>query len=702
MKHTPISVLRRFDRTLGNRSQLFELALLLLIMGIAFIIRVLPMRWGVTLSEFDPWIQYKEATYIIERGWSGFAEFFHWHDTESWYPWGRDMGRTAFPGIPFAMAFIYLILAGIGFRSDPLELASILPVVYSLASVVLMYFLGRQLGGSSTGLAAALFIALSNSNISRNHLGWFDDESLSIPLMLLGFTAYLTALSEKRTTVGVIAYSILAGAALGAMSASWGAHKFPLALIPFFAVMAALLGKYSPRLLIATATTFSLYTLIATSVPKLGMTYIFEATIFSGFIGLGILAVFEAASRFVTAERRRIFIATILAGIVIAAVAAITLGVLGVPGLKFISVVLPQLRDVLPIVVSVAENQVPTWSIMFSDLGIFLLMVPFGIYVLLRRGGLASLFIVVYTILSIYFASSMVRLSLVAAPAVAITAGHTFSTVFSQVGRMFSAARMPKRRGAGLPLGYSLITPLIILLLVGYSLLPAAYGGLNMRGGLSISPVDQGYQPVTLLTSSFPTRSIVPDWMRALQWMKTNLPDNAVVMSWWDYGYWITVVGEHKTLVDNGTLNSTQIGEVAYAFMSPPTTALEVLRRHDVTHVVIFVTHQFVQQGGQTFGRLLGFGDEGKWIWMLRIANQVGYKFVESDYLDRNFVPTQRFWDMTLMGQLIPYKPRQTQFGLGHFYEPPQLENYRLVYASSDPYTSLAYVYIYEVVYPEI
>ncbi len=692
--------LRRVDRVLGNRRVLFETGVLLLILGITFILRVLPLRWGVTLSEFDPWVQYKEAIFIIERGWSGFAEFFGWHDTESWYPWGRDMGRTAFPGIPFAMAFIYLLLASLGLRPDPLELASILPVVYSLASVVIIYFLGKQVGGSPTGLAAALFIALSNSNISRNHLGWFDDESLSIPLMLLGFTAYLTSLKEGRTIRGVVLYSLLAGASLGAMAASWGAHRFPLAFIPFFAVIASLLGKYSTRLLISTATTFSLYTLIATAVPKLGFSYIFETTIFSGFIGLGILAVFELASRLIAPERRRVFIAMVLATIVVVAIALLTLGILGVPGLKFLSVILPTLRDVLPIVISVAENQVPTWSTIFSDLGLFLLLAPFGVYLLLRKGGLTSLFITTYTILSVYFASSMVRLSLIAAPAVAIVAAYAFSYVFSQVGSMLSTARHVKRREAGPPLAYSLLTPLIIVVLVGYSLLPSAYGGLNLGGGLSISPIDQGYQPVTILSSSFPARSVIPDWMRALQWMKDNLPATAVVMSWWDYGYWITVVGEHRTLVDNGTLNSTQIGEVAYAFMSPPSVALQVLERHDVTHVVIFVTHQFVSQGGQTFGRLLGFGDEGKWIWMLRIANQVGYRFVESEYLDSNFQPTQKFWESTLMGLLIPYKPRQTQFGLGHYYEPPQLENFKLVYSSSDPYTSLAYVYVYEVVYP--
>ncbi|MEM4288525.1 MAG: hypothetical protein QXV97_06950, partial [Candidatus Caldarchaeum sp.] len=201
------------------------------------------------------------------------------------------------------------------------------------------------------------------------------------------------------------------------------------------------------------------------------------------------------------------------------------------------------------------------------------------------------------------------------------------------------------------------------------------------------------------ITSSFPARQSIPDWLKALTWMKNNLPKDAVIASWWDYGYWITVVGEKITLIDNGTLNSTQIGDVAHAFMSDEKTAVEIFRRHNVTHVVIYVTHQFIVQGGQAYGRLLGFGDEGKWIWMLRIANQTGHPYRESEYVDANFQPTQKFWS-TLLGQLIPYKPTQTVFGPGHLYNPSTLNHFKLVYQSSPPYQSLAYVYVYEVIYP--
>ncbi len=689
--------LRRVDSFLGGRPMLLELGILFLILSIAFTLRILPLRWGVALSEFDPWVQFKEAMFVIERGWVGFVEFFNWHDTESWYPWGRDMGRTAFPGVPFAMAFIYLTLTLLGFKPDPLELAAVLPVVYGVITVVAVYFIGKRIGGAASGLAAALFMAISTAHIGRTHLGWFDDESLSLPLMLAGYIFYLTAINEKRTVKGTVFYAVLSGLFLGFMAASWGAHKFPLAFIPFFSVVLTIVGRYSRRLLVATATTFAVYTSIAVSVPKLGLGYVFEITIFSGSIALFILGIFEVASRIKTAETRRLVIASAFLIAAVGFFSSITLGVLKVPGLKFLSVLLPGLRGELPIVQSVAENQVPTWSLLFSDFGLSLLLLPYGVYLLLKTRSSENLFIVLFLVFSAYFASSMVRLSLIASPAVAIVAGYAYASLFSRIGEMLAMHKASKKKVELNQIGLAALTPIILLLLILYSLIPSILGGL--QGTATISPIDQGYQPATIIASSFPARQVITDWMRALNWMRDNLPKDAVVASWWDYGYWITILGEKITLIDNATLNSTQIGDIAHAFMSDENTAVEIFRRYNVTHVVIYVTHQFTTQLGQTYGRLLGFGDEGKWIWMLRIANQTGHPYRESEYIDSNFQPTQKFWS-TLLGQLIPYKPTQTAFGQGHLYNPSTLNYFKLVYQSSQPYQSLAYVYIYEVIYP--
>ena len=94
--------------------------------------------------------------------------------------------------------------------------------------------------------------------------------------------------------------------------------------------------------------------------------------------------------------------------------------------------------------------------------------------------------------------------------------------------------------------------------------------------------------------------------------MRVNLPSDAVVLSWWDYGYWITTIANTTTLADNGTINGTQIGKIGEVFMSNETEAIKIIEEYDVTHVVIFIT--FGSDDSD-----YGYGDEGKCRWMARI-----------------------------------------------------------------------------------
>jgi len=132
--------------------------------------------------------------------------------------------------------------------------------------------------------------------------------------------------------------------------------------------------------------------------------------------------------------------------------------------------------------------------------------------------------------------------------------------------------------------------------------------------------------PTTIAASSLPVKpdQTVPDWVEALTWMRYQLPPDAVVMSWWDYGYWITTIGNKTTLADNATLNATQIKRIGRMFMSNETEALKIIDEFnqlgrsrgfssDVTHVVAFFT--FDGQGND-----VGYGEESKWRWMANIA----------------------------------------------------------------------------------
>ena len=52
--------------------------------------------YGRVIHEFDPWFNYRATEYLGAHGWH---EFFHWYDYMSWYPLGRPIGTTIYPGM---------------------------------------------------------------------------------------------------------------------------------------------------------------------------------------------------------------------------------------------------------------------------------------------------------------------------------------------------------------------------------------------------------------------------------------------------------------------------------------------------------------------------------------------------------------------------------------------------------------------------
>ena len=65
--------------------------------------------------------------------------------------------------------------------------------------------------------------------------------------------------------------------------------------------------------------------------------------------------------------------------------------------------------------------------------------------------------------------------------------------------------------------------------------------------------------PSVVLASQNPDGSqhIIDDFREAYYWLRQNTPQDAVVMSWWDYGYQIAGMADRPTLVDNNTWNNS-------------------------------------------------------------------------------------------------------------------------------------------------
>ena len=54
-----------------------------------------PSRSSV-IHEFDPYFNFRAAQYLYDNGWERFAK---WFDYKVWYPLGRPVGTTIYPGM---------------------------------------------------------------------------------------------------------------------------------------------------------------------------------------------------------------------------------------------------------------------------------------------------------------------------------------------------------------------------------------------------------------------------------------------------------------------------------------------------------------------------------------------------------------------------------------------------------------------------
>ena len=108
------------------------------------------------------------------------------------------------------------------------------------------------------------------------------------------------------------------------------------------------------------------------------------------------------------------------------------------------------------------------------------------------------------------------------------------------------------------------------------------------------------------------SRLIIDDYREAYYWLKQNTPENARIMSWWDYGYQITGMANRTVMVDNNTWNNTHIATVGRAFASTEEEGYSIARFLGVDYVLVI------------FGGVTNFsGDDiSKFLWIIRIAGK--------------------------------------------------------------------------------
>ncbi|KAL2929062.1 Dolichyl-diphosphooligosaccharide--protein glycosyltransferase subunit STT3A [Bienertia sinuspersici] len=258
--------------------------ILILIGVLAFSIRLFSViKYESVIHEFDPYFNYRVTQFLTKNG---IYDFWNWFDDRTWYPLGRVIGGTVYPGLTLTAGTMWWILQSLNI---PLSCGDRLCV--HCTSIFCFCFMGnipshKGSEGTSAGLTAALLLGMVPSYISRSVAGSYDNEAVAIFALIFTFYLYI-----KTLNTGSLFYATLNAIAYFYMVCSWGGYTFIINLIPMHVLLCIVTGRYSHRLYITYAPLVVLGTLLAALVPVVGFNAVLTSEHFASFLVFIILHV---------------------------------------------------------------------------------------------------------------------------------------------------------------------------------------------------------------------------------------------------------------------------------------------------------------------------------------------------------------------------------------------------------------------------
>ncbi|KAJ7876262.1 oligosaccharyl transferase STT3 subunit [Mycena leptocephala] len=644
--------------TVANTASLLRIVALSLISGAAIASRLFAViNFESIIHEFDPWFNYRATRVLASQG---FYEFWNWFDPTAWYPLGRVVGGTVYPGLMATSGVIYNFLHALNLPVDIRNICVMLAPGFSALTAWATYMFTKEMKDESAGLLAAAFIGIVPGYISRSVAGSYDNEAIAIFLLMFTFYCWIKALK-----LGSALFGTLAAVFYFYMVAAWGGYVFITNMIPLHGLVLMLMGRFTSRLYVAYSSWYVIGTLSSMQVPFVGFQPVSTSEHMAalGVFGLlQIVAFTQLVRSHVSSKQFQDLLLLVLVSVGL-------LGFVGIVGLTYKGAIAPwtgrfySLWDTgyakkhIPIIASVSEHQPTAWPSFFMDLQFLIFLFPAGVVLCFHQLRDEHVFVIIYAVMASYFAGVMVRLMLTLTPVVCVASAVAFSSLLdtyidagepegaeesSEPSAPAAASSAPPASGSkkskkaatpATPAPGSALTDLVA------AATPAKKGdstkvkgifGLDTRMAVIMNAfgmlaffvfhctwatANAYSSPSVVLASQNPDGSqhIIDDFREAYYWLRQNTPETAVVMSWWDYGYQIAGMADRPTLVDNNTWNNTHIATVGKAMSSSEEVAYPILRKHDVDYVLVI------------FGGLLGYsGDDiNKFLWMVRIAQGV-------------------------------------------------------------------------------
>ena len=621
------------------------IGILLLSFSISYTIKSQTLDYGNELNEFDPFFNFRATEYIVENG---FSEYFEWHDDKSWYPTGRDISATSQTMLHITAAISYEIFGG---NSSLYDFTIYFPLVISSLSIFVIFVLVRLFAGTTAGLISSLLIAISLPIAVRGMAGWFKSEPLGLFYGLLGLYLFLSGINSQNKKIAILKI-ISGGIVMTFGMASWGGNQFFIIPIGIFILVLPFIRKDHKFLVWSIPLFVVTFLATASLFERPGLNFVFGL----GGFSLIIPTIFLITCIFIqklSKEKNKtrngllLLLSILLIGSFLLIINEDS-NFIKLPSYRYLNAINPFMFTVDPLTDSVSEHASTDLSTSFIFNSIYMIFAGIGIWIILSKKITQSeifikkdmvAFVLILGITGVYISSAFVRLELFASLSLII---------FASVGLSILSKEIFKINFFGVK-NYTFKISYIVIIFVLFTI-PLIYP--DSSSGNWISVVDISPTILNGGTNNPPTN----DWLETLEWIKNNTPQDAVIASWWDYGYWITTMSDRATLIDNSTLIDSRIKHMANIFLSSPDEGWSMLKELGSDYVVVFVTAERLENYSNSGERLYALGtggDETKSQWFIRIAGLPVQNYLYSDLYTVN----NNFLNNTLLGQMIPYTP---------------------------------------------
>ncbi len=524
--------------------------------------------YGPTLYEMDPYLNYWISNKLYENG-----SLYYFLMTQNnpdtkifWYPWGRDIPLTELPALPYFSLITYYVAKSISPNLTLYEWLVYLPILLYIIGLIGIYLTVRELGGPLPAAISSLTAALMF--VDRQVAGFTVKYVLGLAFIFIAVYFHVRTINRKSEKS-----AILSGVLLGISALSWAGFNLLIAAIFLQYILTPLitgvLDKKLIKLWFYEVAPITLLILITPSYYN-GFEYLVRNAgiiipLGTAVLGLAYVIFYKLPLKRVRSRGKTSLITprsiyfSVITVFGILGLATLLTGFIGIGGKGLAAMGLGGVAGVLTGTIAQYRSATPSE---FMYLGGPPIVVTFiGVLYLayrsLIRKDSSSLFLILLTLISVIATLNVAYFFSYSVLVIALTSGLIVGKLL--IPRIFSSSKS----------GWfvRLISSIMIALYVA---------ALVLQGLYYWAPSYRSVVP-TIVESGVGLNVNAPSWINTLSWIKGNTDKDSVIVAWWDYGYWISVVGERASVADGSTLNFSQIHLLARALTSDEVTAAKIL-----------------------------------------------------------------------------------------------------------------------------